>query len=448
MGTLTEEIFSRKVGRSVRAGEIVVAPVDYAMSHDNTTPLAIESFRKMDRELWDPDRVIIAFDHMVPAPTTAAAELHRKIRAFIEEQGIRNVFQEGICHQVMVERGFVLPGGLVVGADSHSCTYGALGCFGTGMGSTDVAVIFATGRSWFRIPETIRVTLHGQLQHGVFAKDACLALARELDVDGATYMAIEYGGEAVQAMDISERMTLSNMSIEMGAKAGLVEPDAVTLEYVTPRAREAFEPVYPDRPVYAREIELDVSDLGPQVASPHEVSNVGPVEEVEGTPLDQVFIGTCTNGRLEDLAIAAHLLEGRTVHPNTRLIVTPASRDVYLQALKRGYIRVLMEAGAQITNAGCGPCIGRHQGVLAAGERALTTQNRNFRGRMGDPTSELYLGSPATAAASAIEGRIADPRKYSRQSSVVSSPPIHRAGQSVLAGPDGGINQTAGRRDS
>lgn len=421
MGTLAEEIFSRKMGRTVRAGEIVVAPVDYAMSHDNTTPLAIESFRKLERDLWDPERVIIAFDHMVPAPTTAAAELHRRIRAFIAEQGIRNVFKEGICHQVMVERGFVLPGGLVVGADSHSCTYGALGCFGTGMGSTDVAVIFATGRSWFRVPETVRINLYGKLQPGVFAKDACLALARELDVDGATYMAMEYGGEAVQGMDVSERMTLANMSIEMGAKAGLVEPDEVTLAYVAPRAREPFEPVYPDQPHYAREVELDVAALGPQVAKPSEVSNVGPVEEVEGTPLDQVFIGTCTNGRLDDLAIAAQILEGQTVHPNTRLIVTPASRDVWLEALRRGYIRTLMEAGAEVTNTGCGPCIGRHQGVLAAGERALTTQNRNFRGRMGDPRSELYLGSPATAAASAIEGRIADPRRHMREPAVLET---------------------------
>ena len=412
MGTLAEEIFSRKVGRPVRAGEIVVAPVDYVMSHDNTTPLAIQSFRKLGQPIWDPERVIIHFDHMVPAPTVAAAELHRRIRQFIAEHGITNVFQDGICHQVMVERGFVLPGGLVVGADSHSCTYGALGCFGTGMGSTDVAVIFATGRSWFRVPETIRVELHGRLQEGVYVKDVCLALARELDVDGATYMAIEYSGDAVEAMDISERMTLANMSIEMGAKAGLVEPDAVTLAYLASRAREAFEPVYPDRPQYARVIELDVSALGPQIASPHEVSNVGPIGAVEGTPLDQVFIGTCTNGRLDDLAIAAAVLQGRTVNPATRLIVTPASREVYIEALRRGYIQVLMEAGAQITNAGCGPCIGRHQGVLAGKERALTTQNRNFRGRMGDPTSEIYLGSPATAAASAVAGHIADPRRY------------------------------------
>jgi 3-isopropylmalate dehydratase large subunit len=412
MGTLTEEIFSRKVGRRVRQGEVVVAPVDYAMSHDNTTPLAIESLHKLERSVWDPDRVIIVFDHMVPAPTIAAAELHRKIRAFIAEEGIQNVFQEGICHQVLVERGFILPGGLVVGADSHSCTYGALGCFGTGMGSTDVAVIFATGRSWFRIPETMRVTLHGELQQGVYAKDICLALAARLDVDGATYMALEYGGDAVRAMEISERMTLANMSIEMGAKAGLVEPDERTLAYVAPRARDEFEPIHPDRPEYAHLIELDVSDLVPQVARPNEVSNVGPVDEVEGTPLDQVFIGTCTNGRLDDLAIAAQIIKGHTVHPNTRLIVTPASRDVYVEALKRGYIQTLVEAGAQVTNAGCGPCIGRHQGVLAGRERALTTQNRNFRGRMGDPTSEIYLGSPATAAASAVAGHIADPRRF------------------------------------
>jgi 3-isopropylmalate/(R)-2-methylmalate dehydratase large subunit/methanogen homoaconitase large subunit len=412
MGTLTEEIFSRKIGRQVHAGEIVVAPVDYAMSHDNTTPLAIESFKKLGRPIWDPDRVIIIFDHMVPAPTTAAAELHRTIRRFIAENGISHVFTEGISHQVLVERGFILPGGLVVGADSHSITYGALGCFGTGMGSTDVAVIFATGKSWFRVPETIRVELHGALSSGVYAKDVCLALAAVLDVDGATYAAMEYGGEAVREMDISERMTLANMSIEMGAKAGLVEPDERTLSYLKSRAREPFEPVFPHKPDYADSVSLDVASLEPQVACPHEVSNVVPVGQVEGTPLDQVFIGTCTNGRLDDLAIAARLLENHSVHPNVRLVVTPASKEVYLDALRHGYIQTLMEAGAQVTNAGCGPCIGRHQGVLAGKERALTTQNRNFRGRMGDATSELYLGSPATAAASAIAGSITDPRPY------------------------------------
>ncbi|HEY8685755.1 MAG TPA: aconitase family protein, partial [Chloroflexota bacterium] len=282
MGTLTEEIFSRKLGRQVWAGEIVVAPVDYVMSHDNTTPLAIQSFEKLGQPIWDPERVIIAFDHMVPAPTRQAAEQHRTIREFINRNGIKHLFQDGISHQVLVEKGFILPGTIVVGADSHSCTYGALGCFGTGMGSTDVAVIYATGKSWFRVPETARITLHGRLQHGVYAKDACLALARQLDVDGATYMAMEFGGEAVNEMDVSERMTLSNMSIEMGAKAGLVEPDQVTLDYVTPRARDSFEPVYPKDPTYAWEVVMDLSDLTPQVACPNEVSNVESVETVVG----------------------------------------------------------------------------------------------------------------------------------------------------------------------
>jgi 3-isopropylmalate/(R)-2-methylmalate dehydratase large subunit/methanogen homoaconitase large subunit len=412
MGTLTEEIFSRKLGRQVRAGEIVVAPVDYVLSHDNTTPLAIQSFEKLGRPIWDPERVIIVFDHMMPAPTRQAAEQHRKIREFIRQNGIKHLLQDGICHQVMVEKGFIMPGTIVVGADSHSVTYGALGCFGTGMGSTDAAVIYATGKSWFRVPESARITLHGALQTGVYAKDACLALARSLDVDGATYMAMEFGGNAVRAMSISERMTLANMSIEMGAKAGLVEPDQVTLDYVASRAREVFEPAYPVDPEYAWEVEMDLSTLTPQVACPNEVSNVEPVEAVAGTPLDQVFIGTCTNGRLDDLEIAAQVLKGHSIHPNTRLIVTPASREVYIEALKHGYLQILMEAGAQITNPGCGPCIGRHQGVLTQGERALTTQNRNFKGRMGDPSSELYLGSPATAAASAITGEITDPRQF------------------------------------
>jgi 3-isopropylmalate dehydratase large subunit len=412
MGTLAEEIFHRKVNRPVEAGEIVVAPVDYVMSHDNTTPLAIEAFEQLELPLWDPHRIVIMFDHMVPAPTPQAAELHSRIRAFIARHQLPHVYMEGICHQVMVERGFVTPGSLIVGADSHSCTYGALGAFGTGMGSTDVAVIWATGRSWFRVPETVRVELHGRLPEGVFAKDATLALAGMIGVDGATYAAIEYGGEAVEGMNLAERMTLANMAVEMGAKAGLVEPDEHIIAYVRARAREPFEPIRPRQPRYRQVIELDVSALEPQVACPSEVSNVVGISAVEGEPIDQVFIGTCTNGRLEDLEIAAQILAGRQVAASTRLVVTPASREVYLAALKSGALAALIEAGAQITTPGCGPCIGRHQGVLGAGERAITTQNRNFRGRMGHPSSQIYLASPATAAASALTGRITDPRRY------------------------------------
>jgi 3-isopropylmalate/(R)-2-methylmalate dehydratase large subunit/methanogen homoaconitase large subunit len=412
MGTLTEEIFSRKMGRPVEAREIVVAPVDYVMSHDNTTPLAIEAFEKLDKPIWDTERVIIVFDHMIPAPTPQAAELHQRIRAFIARNGIKNVFTEGICHQVLVERGFITPGAIVVGADSHSCTYGALGAFGTGMGSTDAAVIYATGKTWFRVPETIRVEMSGSMESGVFAKDVILKVAKELDVDGATYNALEYGGPLVEDMGLSDRLTLANMSVEMGAKAGLIEPNQEVVAYAEARSGDAVPDLHPRNPKYRRVIEIDASDLEPQVACPSEVSNVVGVSRVEGEHIDQVFIGTCTNGRLEDLEIAASILGGQKVSPDTRLVVTPASTEVYLQALKSGAIAALVEAGAQVTNPGCGPCIGRHQGVLAAGERGLTTQNRNFRGRMGHPDSQLFLASPATAAATAITGHISDPRRF------------------------------------
>ena len=412
MPTLTEEIFSRKLGRPVAAGEIVVAPVDYVMSHDNTTPLAIESFEKLDMPIWDTDRVVIVFDHMVPAPTPQAAELHRRIRTFIRENNIRNVFTEGICHQVMVEKGLVQPGSIIVGADSHSCTYGALGAFGTGMGSTDAAVVYATGKTWFRVPHTIRVDIDGQLAPGVYAKDVILKLASMLDVDGATYQSIEFAGPAVERMGLADRMTLSNMAVEMGAKAGLIEPNAEIMEYVSSRSGQPAEMIAASEDAeYVRRIELNIDDLEPQVAKPSEVSNVVGVGEVEGEAIDQVFIGTCTNGRLEDLLVAAEILDGKHVASSTRLVVTPASTEVYLAALKAGAVAKLVSAGAQFTNPGCGPCIGRHQGVLAAGERGLTTQNRNFKGRMGHPDSELFLASPATAAASAIAGCITDPRR-------------------------------------
>lgn len=412
MGTLAEEIFSRKLGRQVKAGEIVVAPVDYVMSHDNTTPLAIESFEKLDMPIWDTERVVIVFDHMVPAPTPQAAELHTRIRAFIARNSIKKVFTEGICHQVMVERGLVTPGAIIVGADSHSCTYGALGAFGTGMGSTDAAVIYATGKTWFRVPETTRVEFDGELRPGVFAKDIVLNLARELDVDGATYQSIEFGGPTVERMGLADRMTLANMSVEMGAKCGLIEPSDEILQYARARSAGPVEAVRPSNPTYARRVEIDIGELEPQVACPSEVSNVVGVGAVEGEPIDQVFIGTCTNGRLEDLEIAASILRGKKVSGDTRLVVTPASTEVYLAALRSGAVAALVEAGAQMTNPGCGPCIGRHEGVLGAGERGLTTQNRNFKGRMGHPDSQLFLASPATAAATALTGRITDPRRY------------------------------------
>ncbi|HLI08502.1 MAG TPA: 3-isopropylmalate dehydratase large subunit [Ktedonobacteraceae bacterium] len=415
MGTLTEEIFSYKLGRTVEQGETVIVEVDQVMSHDTTTPLAIQSFRRLASlnggRVFNARRSHIIFDHIIPAATVAAATLHRDVRAFAREQDIP-VLQEGICHQVMPERGFVIPGDIIVGADSHTCTYGALGAFATGMGSTDIAVAYATGRTWMRVPETISVRVTGTLPPGVYAKDVSLEVVRQLGVDGANYRAIEYSGDTVERFSVSERFTLCNMAIEMGGKAGLVAPDDTTAEWLRGRTERSYPLLSARNPHYERVIEIDASRLQPLIACPPDVNNLATVEEVEHVQVDQVFLGTCTNGRLDDLAIAASILRGRTISPRTRMVVIPASREVYLEAMRLGYLEIFAQAGASVGVPGCGPCIGRHFGVLAPGERALTTMNRNFTGRMGDPTAEIYLGSPATVAASAIEGHITDPRNY------------------------------------
>jgi 3-isopropylmalate dehydratase large subunit len=415
MGTLSEEIFSYKLGRSVEQGETVVVDVDRVMSHDTTTPLAIQAFRKLTQHngghVFDARRSHIVFDHIVPAATIAAATLQRDIRAFAQEQDI-SILQEGICHQVMPERGYVIPGSIIVGADSHTCTYGALGAFATGMGSTDIGVAYATGRAWFRVPQTINIRIMGTLPFGVYTKDVTFEMVRRLGVDGANYRAIEYTGDLVEQMPVSERFTLCNMAIEMGGKAGLVAPDATTQAWLRGRTAHDYPILAPRNPRYERVMEIDAARLQPLIACPPDVNNVVPVEEVEHVQIDQVFLGTCTNGRLDDLAIAANIMRGKTIHPQTRMVVVPASREVYLEAMRLGYLEIFVQAGASVGTPGCGPCIGRHYGVLAPGERALTTMNRNFTGRMGDPTAEIYLGSPATVAASALTGHITDPRNY------------------------------------
>ena len=415
MGTLSEEIFSYKLGRTVQQGETVVVDVDRVMSHDTTTPLAIQAFRKLAQRnggrVFDARRSHIVFDHIIPAATIAAATLHRDIRAFAQEQDI-SILQEGICHQVMPERGYVTPGDVIVGADSHTCTYGALGAFATGMGSTDIGVAYATGRTWFRVPQTINIRITGTLPYGVYAKDVTFEMVRRVGVDGANYRAIEYTGELVEQMSVSERFTLCNMAIEMGGKAGLVAPDATTRAWLRGRTERDYPLLAPRDPRYERVVEIDASRLRPMIACPPDVNNVVPVEEVEHVQIDQVFLGTCTNGRLDDLAIAANVMRGKTLHPQTRMVVVPASREIYLEAMRLGYLEIFVQAGASVGTPGCGPCIGRHYGVLAPGERALTTMNRNFTGRMGDPTAEIYLGSPATVAATALTGHITDPRNF------------------------------------
>jgi 3-isopropylmalate dehydratase large subunit len=418
MGTLVEEIFSRKTGRTVKAGDIILVDVDYIMSHDNTTPLAIKAFREIGKPIYDKQRIVLHLDHAYPAPNILAAENHRKIFDFVKEQDLPYLFTQGICHQVMIEEGFVTPGAVIIGADSHSNTYGALGAFGTGLGSTEIAVAWVTGKCWFKVPETIRIELYGQTQPGVYAKDVMLHLAGLLGMNGATYRSVEFGGEYIENLPIHERIIFSNMSTEIGAKCGLIAADEVTLKYLTEqtpaleRTKRPLEAIQPHNPRYEQLLQIDVSDLSPQVACHPDVDNVKPLQEVEGLEIHQVFIGTCTNARYEDLEIVASLLRGKRVHPGVRVIVTPASQRIYKKAMQNGLIETFIDAGCVVTNPGCGACIGRHGGVLAPGERALTTMNRNFIGRMGSPQAEIYLASPATAAVTALTGRITDPRRY------------------------------------
>src|SRR2546421_4175356 len=382
MGTLTEEIFSRRLGRDVHAGEIVVAPVDYAMAHDVTGPLAIEAFRHLEVPLWDPERVILVFDHILPANTVASAGLHKLVRDFATEYGVTHVFQEGICHQLMVEKGFIRPGGIVVGADSHSTTYGALGCFAAGFGSTDIAVTFATGRTWFRVPETIRINLRGALPPGIFPKDLALQVIRRVGAEGANYLAVEWGGEAVEAMSVDERLTLANLTVDFGGKAGLCEPDEQTRIYLGDAEVADLHPVAPE---YCSGVGGDAQTLRPQIACPPAIDNVQDLSMVEGTHLDEVFVGSCANGRIEDLAIVAGYFEGRQVHPHTRTIVVPASKQIYMEALARGYIQTFMEAGALVMDARCRPSLGPQQGWPRPSGRPPPTSNRTPQGAAGRP---------------------------------------------------------------
>lgn len=413
MPTISQKILTRASGSEsiVEPGEIVEADVDYAMSHDGTSVLAIKAFQDMGSErVWDPERIVVPFDHQIPANNDVAATLQKEVREWARAKGISNFFDcgTGVCHQVFPEQGFAMPGKLIVGADSHSCTYGAFGAFATGVGATDMAEIYSRGRLWFKVPETIGIRVTGRLRPNVAAKDLVLRIIGDLGADGATYKAIEYFGPTIEEMRISGRMTLCNMGVEMGAKAAIVPPDKKTDAYLKGRAREEYSPVFSDPGSYDTELEYDVTDLEPQVAFPCRVDNVRPVSELEGTRIDQVFIGTCTNGRLEDLEAAAKIIKGHKVA--VRTLVIPASREVLLKALQLGIIEILVEAGAMIGPPGCGPCLGAHMGVLGDGEVCLSTSNRNFPGRMGKGGS-VYLASSATAALGAIKGYITDPGK-------------------------------------
>lgn len=414
MGTLVEEIFSRRMGRTVNAGEIVMVDVDAIMSHDNTTPLAIKAFSEIGKPIRDASKIVIHFDHAYPAPNQLAAENQQKIVHFIQQQGIDNFYHRGVCHQVMIEEGFIRPGGIVIGGDSHTVTYGALGCFATGLGSSEIGAAWITGKCWFKIPETILVRLEGTAPKGVYSKDVMLALAGQFGMDGATYKSLEFAGFYIDALPAHARIVFSNMSVELGAKCGLVATDQITLDYLAAetKAQSPFEQFAAINPHYERTITIDVSTLQPMVACHPDVDQVKPLTEIAGLSIDQVYLGTCTNARYEDLEIAAGILKGRQVSRFTRTLVTPASQTIYEKAMAAGLIQTFLDAGCTVNAPGCGACIGRHGGILAHGERAFTTMNRNFIGRMGSAEAEIYLGSPAAAAATAIEGRIADPRPY------------------------------------
>ena len=373
---ISEKILSQKVGREVIPGEIIEVDVDLAMSHDGTSPPAIKTFEKISDKVWDNEK-------------------------------------EGICHQVLPEKGHVEPGKIIVGADSHTCTYGAFGAFSTGMGATDLAMVYATGKTWFMVPESFKIEVEGNLKPGITSKDLILNIIGEIGIAGATYKTAEFCGETIDNLDVESRMTMTNMAIEMGAKNGIMEPNQATIDYVcsrTGKSKDQLNILKSDKDsIYEKEFLFNVDDMEAQIACPNDVDNVKPLSQVAGTHIDQGFIGSCTNGRLSDLAQAAAVLKDRQVHDDVRLIIIPASKEIYQHAMDLGYIKTFLDAGAIVSNPGCGPCLGGHMGVLSEGETSISSTNRNFKGRMGDPNSSVYLANAGVVAASAVSGFIENP---------------------------------------
>lgn len=416
---ITEKILAKASGKkTVHSGEIVNANVDVVMVHDLTGPLAVEAFQKIGiKNVWDNQKVVVILDHQVPAESVKAAELHKTMRKFAQEQQLRiyDVGKGGICHQVMPERGHVLPDTVVVGADSHTCTYGAFGAFATGIGSTEAAAVLATGKIWLKVPKAIKINVEGQFQKYVTPKDLILSIIGKLGAGGAIYKTIEFTGTTIRTMSIAGRMTICNMTVEMGAKNGIVEPDETTREFLEGRTSKHMAPfkyLKSDADAaYEKVVDIEVADLTPQIACPSSVDNVKPASQVRNVQVEQAFIGSCTNGRIEDLRVAAKILKGKTVKDGVRTLVIPASQEVYGQAVKEGLIETFIDAGALVCGSTCGPCLGGHIGLLASGESCVSTSNRNFIGRMGSKEASVYLASPATVAASAITGSITDPRE-------------------------------------
>jgi 3-isopropylmalate dehydratase large subunit len=408
--TFVQNVFARKLLRVPEIGDIVEIEPDFVMSHDNAG-LVIRQFGEMGaKRVFDPEKIAIILDHRIPAESVKTAEGHKKIREFVREQGITRFhgIGRGICHQVMVEEGYARPGEIILGTDSHTTTYGALSAFSTGIGATEMASVWALGRLWLRVPESIKIVLSGSFSKGVYAKDLIIYIIGKLTVEGANYLSVEYHGDAVSGLSISERMTIANMSMEMGAKNAVFAPDRVLSDFLGRPTKDAIWA--DDDAVYKSTIEIDLSSIEPMASCPHSVDNVRPIKEIAGKKVNQVLIGTCTNGRIDDLKAALDFMGDERVHRDVRLIVCPASSRILEEAVKMGYIERFVRAGGVILPPGCGPCLGAHQGLLAEGEVCASTSNRNFPGRMGAPTSEVYLMSPASAAVCAITGDIGDPR--------------------------------------
>jgi 3-isopropylmalate/(R)-2-methylmalate dehydratase large subunit len=414
--TIAQKILAIKAKKKMtQVAEILEVEPDLVMSHDNAG-LVIRQFNQIGvDQVWNPNKIVIPLDHRVPAESEKTAEAHKSIREFVKRQNIRNFYdiKEGVCHEVVVDKGHILPGELGLGTDSHTTSYGCVSALSTGIGATEMAAVWATGKIWLKVPESLKITITGRLPAGVYAKDVILHIIGELTAEGASYKSVEFYGETVDFMSVSERFTLCNLSMEMGAKFALVPFDRTTRKFLNAIKRKKYTPIWADENAsYENEYEFDVTRVSPQIACPHSVDNVKPIEQVKGKRIDQVVLGSCTNGRLDDLEIAARILKGKKIHPEVRMLVLPCSKDIFLEAMRKGIIKIFLKANCVVLNPGCGPCLGAHQGILAQGERCIATTNRNFRGRMGSTESEVYLSSPATAAASALKGEIVDPREF------------------------------------
>lgn len=430
--TIIEKILSSHAGKPLEAGDVGICKVDFCFSQDGTTSLVLDSLEKSKGKIAVAKKYAMFIDHSSPSPNVGVAKIHSHMRKFSKDN--KSLLFDvgcGISHQLVAEEGFAYPGALILGADSHTSTAGALGAASFGVGSTDLAVALTTGKNWFKVPETYKIIVKGRLPKGVYSKDVILHIIHKLGANGATYKSVEFYGQVIDKISMDARFTITNMTIEFGAKCGLIAPDAKVGAYLRKKGTKKYKPVYPVRKypsashrafsngiysdkncTYEKVIEFDVSKLSPYIAKPHDVDNGARIEEIKGLKIDQAFLGTCTNGRLEDLEIGAKILKGKKVAKSVKLLIAPASREIYLQALQKGLLKVYSEAGAIVLPAGCGPCVGTHQGVPADGEVVISTANRNFKGRMGNPKSFIYLASPATVVASAIKGKIADPRKF------------------------------------